>query len=99
MFVTFAVTWIGYPSKRVGAVINKGRSSMSRWVSEGLTLQKSVSEFRDYLNRMTLRFAKKWPGADLLLLSELKLPEYLWELLGTWHRNFLRRTRPARCVT
>ncbi len=67
LFATFAVSWLGYTSKEVEVIVNKGRSSVSRWVSDGLVLQKSAPEFLDSLNRLASSFARQWPYAEFVL--------------------------------
>jgi REP element-mobilizing transposase RayT len=49
VFSTFAVSWLGYSSKEVAAVLEKNPSSVSRWLAEGLRLQRTGHAFRDEL--------------------------------------------------
>ena len=64
LFATFAVSWLGYRSKEVGAVLGKASGSVSRWVSEGLAMQRSNPVFRRDLHTLAHRIATEWPHAD-----------------------------------
>lgn len=46
IFSTFAVSWLGYSSKEVAAVLQKDPSSVCRWLAEGLSLQRTGVTFR-----------------------------------------------------
>jgi len=65
LFATFAVSWLGYSSKDVGFVLNKASGSISRWVSQGLELQRSELSFRLVVDGLGIRFGHEWPESDL----------------------------------
>lgn len=65
MFATFAVSWLGYRSKDVAAVLAKAPGSVSRWVSEGLDTQRSNERFRNAIANLRERFQEEWPETDI----------------------------------
>jgi REP element-mobilizing transposase RayT len=50
LFVTFAVSWLGFPAKEVAQLLDKASGSVSRWLSEGLELQQTEPSFRSTLD-------------------------------------------------
>ena len=69
LLCTLAVSWLGYPNKKVTTHLGKGRDSVSRWLAEGHRLQRTDPDFRERLH--TLRalvgpIDDSWTaGADL----------------------------------
>jgi REP element-mobilizing transposase RayT len=52
LFCTLAVSWLGFSNKEVTCCLNKGRNSVSRWLSEGYRLQQSDPEFLENLHAL-----------------------------------------------
>jgi len=55
LFVTYSVSWLGHSAKKVAGVIDKSPGSVSRWLSEGLELQRSDPDFRLRLSQVAER--------------------------------------------
>jgi len=59
LFVTLAVSWLGHQRKAVACVLKKDPASVSRWLSEGLELQRSEPSFRSRLDHIALRIEQE----------------------------------------
>lgn len=59
-FVTFAVSWLGFPGNEVASTLNKASGSVSRWLSQGLELQRSDPGFRATLNALAEKARVRW---------------------------------------
>jgi len=66
LFATFAVSRLGYRTNETADILGKASGSVSRWVSNGLQLQRTDGEFRRALDMLAVRFSAEWPDADLL---------------------------------
>jgi REP element-mobilizing transposase RayT len=60
VFVTFAVSWLGFPAKQVAELLDKASGSVSRWLSEGLEMQRVEPSCRSALDRLADRFELEW---------------------------------------
>jgi REP element-mobilizing transposase RayT len=65
-FVTFAVSWLGYPSNEVASALDKASGSVSRWLSQGLELQRSDPGCREALHSLAVKARGRWgePGVS-----------------------------------
>jgi len=52
LFCTLAVSWLEFSNKEVTCCLQKGRNSVSRWLSKGYRLQRSDPNFRECLHEL-----------------------------------------------